>query len=107
MKSTLSHIVATCALFLITSIHVFAASGDLDVTFGTDGKVITDFSSGIDSGKGMAIQADGKILVAGYASNGTDNDFAVARYNANGSLDATFGTGGKVITNLRSDDQAD
>jgi len=44
----------------------------------------------------VAIQADGKIVVAGSANNGTDNDFALARYNSDGSLDTSFDTDGKV-----------
>ena len=46
----------------------------------------------------VALQADGKIVVAGYSFNGSNYDFAVARYNADGSLDTTFNGTGKVIT---------
>jgi uncharacterized delta-60 repeat protein len=62
--------------------------GSVDDTFGTDGKVITDL---VDNR--LALQPDGKILVAGSSSNGTDSDFALARYNPDGSLDASFGGG--------------
>jgi uncharacterized delta-60 repeat protein len=44
------------------------------------------------------VQPDGKILVAGSCSNGNDVDLCIARYSANGVLDATFGNGGKVLT---------
>ena len=58
----------------------------------------------------MALQSDGKIVVIGYTrvggNNNDANDFAVARYNANGSLDASFGDGGKVTTDLTSLDYA-
>ena len=47
-------------------------------------------------GRSMAVQADGKILVAGISSNGTDNDFALARYNTDGSLDTSFSGDGKL-----------
>ena len=51
----------------------------------------TAIGSGNDRAQAVAIQSDGKIVVAGYSSNGSDNDFALVRYNANGSLDINFG----------------
>jgi uncharacterized delta-60 repeat protein len=48
----------------------------------------------------VAVQNDGKILAAGYGYNGTDNDFAVARYNPDGSLDTSFDLDGIVLTNF-------
>jgi len=79
-----------------------AAAGDLDPTFGTGGKVTTDFAGPDDFGNDMAIQSNGKIVVAGHSGTGsaTNYDFAVARYNTDGSLDTTFGSGGKVTTDL-------
>jgi len=72
---------------------------DLDFTFGVGGLVTTDFGGG-DQGRAVAIQKDGKIVVTGSSNvEGTD-DFAVARYNADGSLDTSFGTGGLVTTNF-------
>jgi uncharacterized delta-60 repeat protein len=86
---------------------VVAAAGDLDPTFGTGGKVTTDIQGDFDKARAVAIQADGKIVVAGSALNGANIDFAVLRYNTDGSLDTTFGTGGKVLTPvLDSDDLA-
>ena len=76
----------------------YNADGSLDTGFGTGGKVTTSFSTGKDYGYSVAIQADGKMVVAGYAYNGADFDIAVARYNADGSLDTGFGTGGQVTT---------
>lgn len=78
-----------------------AQDGTLDLTFGSGGKVITPIRSGYDSGYGVAIQPDGKIILAGESQNGTspfDNDIALVRYNPNGSLDNSFGNGGIVIT---------
>ncbi len=79
-------------------------SGSLDATFGTGGKVTTDTSSQTNGGDGvfaLAIQSDGKIVAAGLASDGGINsDFAVVRYNTDGSLDSTFGTGGKETTTI-------
>ncbi len=79
-----------------------AAPGDLDPTFGGDGKVTTDFFGGTDTAKAVAIQRNGKILAAGTAFNGNTggNDFALARYNRNGSLDRSFGANGKVTTHF-------
>ena len=72
--------------------------GSLDAAFDGDGKVTTPIGSGNDLAAAVVLQADGKIVVAGRSYNGTGDDFGVARYNANGSLDTTFGTGGKVTT---------
>ena len=54
----------------------------------------------------MAIQADGKVVAVGYAHDGSNNDIALVRYNANGTLDTTFGIGGKVTTDLSGDEYA-
>ena len=74
--------------------------GSLDMDFGSAGKVVTAFGPYDDSAYGVALQSDGKIVAAGYraASVNNNKDFAVARYNADGALDDTFGTGGMVIT---------
>jgi uncharacterized delta-60 repeat protein/uncharacterized repeat protein (TIGR01451 family) len=75
-----------------------AAAGDLDPTFGSEGIVLTDFG-GEDAGAGVAVQPDGKIVAVGFTDEG-DYDFALARYSADGSLDASFGSGGKVRTDV-------
>lgn len=63
-------------------------AGSLDGSFGSGGKITTDFSGGPDAALSVvALQTDGKMVVAGYAAVGTGYDFALARYNANGSLD--------------------
>ena len=77
--------------------------GTLDPSFGNGGKVVTAIGTvrASDEARAVAIQADGKIVVAGHsASNVSGLDFALVRYNADGSLDAGFGTGGKVVTSL-------
>src|SRR5690606_4363918 len=62
--------------------------GNLDTSFGTGGRVLTDFTSTADTAYAIAMQADGKIVVAGTTVGaGTSNDFAVARYLPDGSLD--------------------
>ncbi len=82
----------------------YNANGSLDTSFGTGGKVTTAISPGSDAASALALQPDGKLIVAGSDSS---RDFALARYNPNGSLDTSFGTGGKVTTPIGSgDDQA-
>lgn len=84
-------------------------AGNLDPLFGNAGKVVTSVSSADDKAYGVAIQPDGKIVVAGYTTNAvTGKDILCIRYNADGSLDNTFGTGGIVSTDLAlgSDDIA-
>ena len=76
----------------------YNADGSLDTTFDGDGKVTTAIGTAEIDAYAVAIQADGKIVVAGDAYNGSDNDFAVVRYNADGSLDTTFDGDGKVTT---------
>ena len=83
-------------------------AGTPDASFGTEGQVTTSFTTDDDRANAMALQSDGKIVVAGYGHNTTtDHDFAVARYNPDGSLDTTFGTGGKVITTMSTGNGAD
>jgi uncharacterized delta-60 repeat protein len=78
-------------------------TGALDASFGSGGKVTTDFNGQVDEAWAALIQSDGAIVVAGHAGTftplGVDNDFAVARYTSAGTLDPSFG-GGKVTTNI-------
>jgi uncharacterized delta-60 repeat protein len=78
----------------------YRANGRLDAGFGTGGKVITSFSGLDDRARAVVVQGDGKLVAAGYALTETSRDFALARYQPNGSLDAGFGTGGKVTTDF-------
>ena len=98
----ISSFIAALLVFslLVAPSVVMAALGDLDTSFGTDGIVITPIGSGQDLVGAEAIQSDGKIVVVGYSHNGTDNDFAVVRYNTDGSLDTSFDTDGKVTTDF-------
>lgn len=85
----------------------YQANGSLDTTFGTGGKVTTDFFGFNDQVFGLALQTDGKILAVGFAQTGpafNTGDFALARYNANGSLDETFGTSGRQTTDFFEED---
>ncbi len=76
----------------------YNSDGSLDTTFGTGGLVTTSFTAGDDVANAAVLQSDGKIIAAGRAGAGVTSDFALARYNSDGSLDTTFGTGGLVIT---------
>jgi uncharacterized delta-60 repeat protein len=76
-------------------------SGARDPSFGWGGIVMTDFLGGPDNALAVAVQTDGKVVAAGFATSArTGSDFAVARYNSNGSRDATFGWGGIVTTDF-------
>jgi uncharacterized delta-60 repeat protein len=77
----------------------YNSDGSLDATFGTGGKVTTDFNGGLDAAAAIGLQTDGKIVLAGFATAG-DPHVALVRYNSNGTLDTTFGAGGKVITDI-------
>ncbi len=83
----------------------YNSDGTLDTSFGSDGIVITDLSN-YDYANSVAIQSDGKIIVVGYCNNGTNDDFAIVRYNTNGSLDTSFDGDGIVITDLSNFDYA-
>ena len=80
----------------------YKPNGSLDTTFGTRGEVRTAFGSLVAEARAAAIQPDGKIVVAGALSvggrGGTAAGFGLARYEANGSLDTSFGTVGRVTT---------
>jgi uncharacterized delta-60 repeat protein len=78
----------------------YRPNGTLDPTFGTGGKVTIDFAGGADAAAALAVQADGKLVVAGSATVGTNGNFALARLRPNGTLDPTFGTGGIVIVDI-------
>jgi uncharacterized delta-60 repeat protein len=74
--------------------------GSLDSSFDGDGKVVTDFGRGQQGAWGVAVQPDGKIVVAGWSANqsGGARAFALARYEPNGQLDESFGDHGRVTT---------
>ena len=77
-----------------------AAAADLDPSFGNGGIVLTDVSGGYDEARAIAIDPDGRIIVAGVSGTGSGRNFAIARYNADGALDRTFGAGGTVMTDF-------
>ncbi|HYP39711.1 MAG TPA: S-layer homology domain-containing protein, partial [Chloroflexia bacterium] len=91
-----------CTLYSDFALARYNLNGSLDATFGTAGKVTTDFGRE-DHVNGLVRQADGKLVAGGqtrHSIGGTGHDFGLARYNPDGSLDTTFGAGGKVITDF-------
>lgn len=84
----------------------FTANGLIDNTFGTSG-IASVYVNSFCKATGVAIQPDGKIVLAGWACNITDTAIALVRFDASGNLDNSFGTGGQVVTNLTTgDDEA-
>ena len=73
--------------------------GSIDTTFNTTGSVLTSIGSYADAGTGLAIDANGKIVVAGTIFN-ADDDGAVARYNPDGTPDTTFNATGLAVTDF-------
>ena len=84
----------------------YNSDGTLDASFGTGGKVVTDFNANSthDAINDLALQTDGKIVAVGKSNTWNDNpntaSIGIVRYNADGTLDTTFGTNGKVSTDF-------
>jgi uncharacterized delta-60 repeat protein len=111
-----TRMVASCVAVMATSLALVvgpgqalaqARSGDLDPSFGVGGKVTTDFAGQSDQARAVIVQSDGKVVAAGNAvtSQAGNIDFALARYNPDGSPDPTFG-GGKVTTDFAKNETA-
>jgi uncharacterized delta-60 repeat protein len=86
----------------------YLPDGTPNPNFGNGGIVTTQFAGKGAEARAVAVQSDGKIVVAGFAvaANGIDFDFAVARYNPDGSLDDNFGAHGIVTVDLGSENDA-
>ena len=83
------------------------SDGTMDHSFGTMGEMLIPFYSGtVAEAQSICVQQDGRVLVAGSADNGVFKEFGVARLNDDGSLDNSFGSGGKVQTDLSDYDVA-
>jgi len=90
---------------IFMSLARFESNGSLDFSFGNEGKVLTDFKTNVSYANALLIQPDGKIVASGYAADYSEgnSDFALARYQANGSLDSSFGTNGLQTTTYSTD----
>jgi uncharacterized delta-60 repeat protein len=82
----------------------FNRDGTLDETFGSSGKVTMPFGTSGEI-EGLALQPDHKIVAAGWTFTAPGEDFALARFNPDGSLDPSFGDGGKVTTDFTTIDE--
>lgn len=83
----------------------YLPNGSVDPSFGNGGIVFTDFFGNGDLAQALVLQPDGKLVVTGFVTPPGPPfhyDFGLARYNPDGSLDTTFGTGGKVATPIRN-----
>ena len=89
-----------CAALAAFGYLTVAASKDVDLTFGRTGKIMTAVGHGNANARSIAVQRDGKIVVAGIAFTAHKSDFALVRYNTDGSLDTTFNRIGKVTTTI-------
>src|SRR6266446_3520473 len=92
--------ISLVTLALLAPARARAAAGDLDLTFGHGGLAQTDFASTDEYGFAVKVQPDGKIVVGGPSGVYPVFHAALARFNANGKLDRTFGTGGKTTAAL-------
>jgi uncharacterized delta-60 repeat protein len=90
------------ALVVMLSVPSLATPGQLDPSFGAGGVAVTQFPSSYSGARAVAVQADGRIVAAGFAHTNDSilADFAVVRYAAGGSPDPTFGVGGTVRTDF-------
>src|ERR1700712_1236106 len=95
---------AALAVFAMVAAPAAASPGDLDSSFSNDGRVSTLTSPDTFVARAVAVQPDGRIVVAGYSCDtGTcgptgDSSFRLLRYTADGGLDTDFGDGGMVTT---------
>ena len=98
------HLALALTVLIVTAPSATAAPGELDPSFSSDGRVTTLGTSQTFVPRALAVQADGRIVVAGYSCDtGTcgptgDSSFRLTRYTADGGLDTDFGSGGTVTT---------
>ena len=83
--------------FALTRYH---SNGSLDISFGNQGKVVTDFFGFLDFATSIVILPNAKILIAGLTDDQNSINFGLALYNSDGSLDTSFGSQGKVVTDF-------
>src|SRR4051794_36850211 len=97
---------AIAALLILAVGRAEAGPGDLDPSFGIGGKVLTSFTGAtFASASDALIQTDGRIVAAGSSSPNSGLRPAIARYRADGTLDPTYGTGGKATLSFGGTDE--
>lgn len=103
-KGLITLLLAAAGLAGLAGLAAAVSPGDFDAGFGSGGKVVTQFGDGSSrssSSEATAVQPDGKVLVAGYATDSSGRDeMLVVRLNGDGSLDGSFGSGGKATTQI-------
>lgn len=97
--------VLVSALALLAPAAASAAPGDLDASFSGDGKLTADLGA-TDTGEAVLYQPDGKVVVAGQTGSGPLADFAILRFNTDGSPDNSFDTDGRVTIPFGPRDEA-
>lgn len=90
---------------LMFAVARYHPNGQLDESFGTDGLLHIDWGPGPDEGRGVAVSEDGKLLIAGQATNSTtgNTEFAMLRLLPSGQTDTTFGLEGRLTTSVGQD----
>lgn len=94
-------VILAVVAMVCTAQPAIGAPGALDLSFGTGGVLSTDFGGTYDWAYAAAVQPDGKIVTAGVSNGAATHDFALARYRPDGSIDPSFGDGGKVTTDFK------
>jgi uncharacterized delta-60 repeat protein len=84
----------------------FNTDGSLDTSFGSNGKITTDFSQTSNTAHTINLQENGHIILGGFFGITPNHDYALARYDSLGNLDDSFGNGGKITTDFGLDDLA-
>jgi uncharacterized delta-60 repeat protein len=97
---------ASCPRLEVLEERCLLSAGDLDISFGNAGRVVTDFMNGsTDTGHAIAIEPDGQIVVVGATTAGGGGaNFALARYDPDGSPDTDFSFDGRVATDFAGQD---
>ena len=83
----------------------FNKDGTLDAAFNKEGATITSLVKGDDEALALGVLSDGRIVAGGYSHNGTDRDFALACFQADGALDRSFGKNGVAVTAIGSSNE--
>lgn len=91
---------------IVYAVSRYTPEGELDNSFAVNGKLMGDYHQGNTGFNATVIQPDGKILVAGHTWNGNNDDFVVARFNSDGSVDKNFGDNGRQITDFGALEEA-